>query len=179
LKNWVDAIIEKIIKCNYEMFIMNTKLIPMIVAIAAAAVILTLLGLVSESSTVDKEVEKKFELHCSGPICIRPSEPTLGEYIFIIGSDIGEDEKFRLAITKPDGKIWDYLYVDGSVKTSFNTFIKPDYSRSQKMCTWNDLVGLWTIELQGTNYMPLEFQHGPMVLEGAEAHYYKERNVCP
>ena len=151
----------------------------MIAAIASAAVILTSLGLLAENSAIDPEIQERFELQCSGPICIRPSELPLGEYLFIIANDIGEDEKIRLAITKPDGQIWDYMFVDGSVKTSFNTWIKPDYSRVQNMCTLNDLVGLWTIELQGGNYMPLEFQHGPKVLDGAEGHYYKERNVCP
>ena len=161
------------------MFIVNTKLIPMLAAIAAAAVILTSLGLLAENSAIDQEIQERFELQCSGPICIRPSEVPLGEYIFIIANDIGEDEKLRLAITKPDGEVWDYMYVDGSVKTSFNTWIKPDYSRTMGICTWDDLIGLWTIELQGGNYMGLEFQHGPKILEGAEKHYYKERNVCP
>ncbi len=151
----------------------------MIVAIACAAVILTSLGLLAEDSTIDTEIQERFELQCSGPVCIRPSEVPLGEYIFIIVNDIGEDEKLRLAITKPDGEVWDYMMIDGSIKTSFNTWIKPDYSRYNNMCTWDDLVGLWTIELQGGNYMPLEFQHGPKILKGAEAHYYKERNVCP
>ena len=162
------------------MLIVNTKLIPMLAAIAAAAVILTSLGLLAENSAIDTEIQERFELQCSGPICIRPSEVPLGEYIFIIANDIGEDEKLRLAITKPDGQVWEYMMIDGSVKTSFNTWIKPDYSRHKGMCTWDDLVGLWTIELQGgEGYQPLEFQHGPKILEGAEKHYYKERNVCP
>ena len=171
--------IEKIIKCNSEMFIMNTKLIPMIAAIAAAAVILTSLGLLAENSAIDPEIQEKFELQCSGPICIRPSEVSLGEYIFIIANDVPEDERRRLAINKPNGEVWEYMMVDGSTKSSFNTWIKPDYSRMKNMCTMDDLVGLWTIELQGGNYMGLEFQHGPKILDGAEKHYYKERNVCP
>jgi len=161
------------------MLMVNTKLIPMIAAIAGAAVILTSLGLLAENSAIDPEVQEKFELQCSGPICIRPSEVSLGEYIFIIANDIDEDEKLRLAITRPDGEVWEYMYLDGSMKTSFNTWIKPDYSRAKNLCTMDELIGLWTIELQGGEYMSLEFQHGPKILDGAEKHYYKERNVCP
>ncbi len=161
------------------MLMVNTKLIPMIAAIAGAAVILTSLGLLAENSAIDPAIQEKFELQCGGPICIRPSEVSLGEYIFIIANDIDEDEKLRLAITRPDGEVWEYMYLDGSMKTSFNTWIKPDYSRAKNLCTMDELIGLWTIELQGGEYMSLEFQHGPKILEGGEKHYYKERNVCP
>ena len=50
---------------------------------------------------------------------------------------------------------------------------------SSGFCTLNDLVGLWTMELHGTNYESLGFQHGPAILEGSEKHYTPERNVCP
>ena len=151
----------------------------MIAAIAAAAVILTSLGLLAENSAIDPEIQERFELQCSGPICIRPSEVALGEYIFIIANDISEDEQLRLAVTKPDGKVWDYIWADGATKPTWNMYIKPDYSVNAGFCTWSDLVGLWTIEIQGSEYLPLQFQHGPEILEGSEKHYVMDRNVCP
>ena len=92
---------------------------------------------------------------------------------------MSEDEIIRLAITNPSGKVWEYIYTDGSKKANWNFYMKPDYSLSRDFCTLNDLVGLWTIELHGTNYESLRFQHGPAILEGSEKIYTPEKNVCP
>ena len=159
---------------------MNTKMIPMIAAIAIAAVILTSLALLSENDILPfQPPPKAFDWECSGPICIRPAEVKLGENIFIIADGIEEDEIIRLSFTNADGKHWGYIYADGSEKSQWNKYIKPDYSRYIDFCTLDDLTGLWTIELQGTNYMPIQFQHGPAILDGSEEHYTKEKNVCP
>ena len=161
---------------------MNKQAIPMFAVIAIAAVVLTSLAILSEQGILPGEtnVPESFgEWECSGPICIRPTEVRLGENIYITGNDISEDEVIRLAITSPSGKVWDYIYTDGSEKSNWNFYIKPDYSVSNGFCTLNDLVGLWTIELHGTNEPPLQFQHGPAILEGSEKHYRAEKNVCP
>ena len=161
---------------------MNTKLIPMLAAVASAAVILTSLGILSDQNILPGQAnppESFGEWECSGAICIRPTEVRLGEYIFITANNIPEDLTMRLAITNPDGKVWDYIWADGSNKQNWNMYIKPDYSAANSFCTMNDLVGLWTIELQGTMDMPLQFQLGPKILEGSEKIYTPEKNVCP
>ena len=158
---------------------MNKQLIPMLAAVAIAATVLTSLALLSEETIADKEITDRFVWDCSGPICIRPSEVRLGESIFIMATDIPKDLTLRLAITNADGKVWDYIWADGTEKPNWNIYIKPDYSVNSGFCTWNDLVGLWTIELQGSEHLPLQFQHGPEILEGSEAHYIMGRNVCP
>ena len=161
---------------------MNKQAIPMFAAIAIAAVVLTSLAILSEQGMLPgpTNVPESFgNWECSGPICIRPTEVRLGENIYITGNDMSEDEIIRLAITNPSGKVWEYIYTDGSKKANWNFYIKPDYSLSRDFCTLNDLVGLWTIELHGTNYESLRFQHGPVILEGSEKHYTPERNVCP
>ena len=103
----------------------------------------------------------------------------LSENNILPGQNIPEDQTIRLAISNPEGKIWDYIYADGSMKQNWNIYIKPDYSVAKGFCTIDQLVGLWTIELHGTNYESLRFQHGPVILEGSEKHYTPERNVCP
>ena len=161
---------------------MNKQAIPMFAAIAIAAVVLTSLAILSEQGILPgpTNVPESFGTwECSGPICIRPTEVRLGENIYITANDIPEDEVIRLAITNPNGKVWSYIYADGSKKPNWNFYIKPDYSMSSGFCTLNDLVGLWTMELHGTNYESLGFQHGPAILEGSEKHYTPERNVCP
>jgi len=164
---------------------MNTKFIPMIVVVASAAVILTSLALISENEPeFDQEIADKFTWQCSGGdnvsmICIRPSEVKLGENLYITGNDIPEDLTLRLAISNGNGKVYDYIWADGEMKQNWNFYIKPDYSVARGFCTLDDLVGLWTIELQGTMDPPLRFQHGPAILEGSEKHYTEEKNVCP
>ena len=161
---------------------MNKQAIPMIAVIAIAAVVLTSLAILSENNILPgQNIPEDFVWQCSTAetICIRPSEVPLGEYISIVANDLPEDQTIRLAISNPEGKIWDYIYADGSMKQNWNIYIKPDYSVAKGFCTIDQLVGLWTIELEGTMDPPLQFQHGPAVLEGAEAHYTKEKNVCP
>ena len=161
---------------------MNKQAIPMFAVIAIAAVILTSLAILSEENILPGQtnVPESFgEWECSGPICIRPTEVRLGENIYIIANDIPKDQTIRLAVTNANGKVWDYIWADGSHKQNWNMYIKPDYSLNSGFCTWNDLVGLWTIELQGTMHPTLEFQHGPTILEGSEKNYSKDKNVCP
>ena len=161
---------------------MNTKMIPMLAAVAAAGVILTSLAILSENNIIgpqDPEIVERFTWECSGPICIRPTEVRLGENLYITANDIPKDLTLRLAITNPNGKVWDYIWADGETKPTWNLYIKPDYLAAKNFCTLDDLVGLWTIELQGTNEMSLQFQHGPKILEGSEKHYVEEKNVCP
>ena len=158
---------------------MNKQAIPLIAVISIAVVILTSLALLSEETSVDTDITERFAWDCSGPICIRPSEVRLGESLFISATDIPEDLTIRLAVTNADGKVWDYIWADGATKPTWNMYIKPDYSVNAGFCTWSDLVGLWTIEIQGSEYLPLQFQHGPEILEGSEKHYVMDRNVCP
>ena len=159
---------------------MNKQSIPMLAAIAIAAVVLTSLAILSENNILPfQNNAKEFDWQCSGPICIQPSEVKLGANLFIVAGDIPEDLTLRLAIIKPDGEVWDYIWADGSHKTDWNMYIKPDLSQSMGICTVDELVGLWTIELQGTMEMPLQFQHGPAILEGSEEHYKKDKNICP
>ena len=74
-------------------------MIPMIAAIAIAAVILTSLALLSENDILPfQPPPKAFDWECSGPICIRPAEVKLGENIFIIADGIEEDEVIRLSL---------------------------------------------------------------------------------
>ena len=164
---------------------MKKEAIPLIAVIAIAAVVLTSLALLSEEqSEVDQEIADRFTWQCSGGddvsmICIRPSEVKLGENLYITANNIPEDLTLRLAISNESGKVWDYIWADGGEKANWSLYIKPDYSVVNGFCTVDDLVGLWTIELQGTMDPPLRFQHGPAILEGAEIHYAKEKNVCP
>jgi len=163
---------------------MKKEAIPLMAVIAIAVVVLTSLALLSENTSVDQEIVDRFTWQCSGGddvsmICIRPSEVKLGENLYITANNIPEDLTLRLAISNESGKVWDYIWADGTEKPSWNSYIKPDYSVVNGFCTVDDLVGLWTIELQGTMDPPLRFQHGPAILEGSEKHYAEEKNVCP
>ena len=159
---------------------MNKQLIPMLAAVAIAAVVLTSLAMLAQNNILPfQNTPEEFDWQCSGNFCLRPSEVRLGENIYIVADEIPEDLTVRLAITNENGKVWDYIWADGSHKSSWNMYIKPDYSVNAGFCTWDDLVGLWTIELHGTMDPPLEFQHGPEILDGSEAHYIKDKNVCP
>ena len=174
--------IEKIMKRSSQFLTLDTKIIPALAAVAIAAVVLTSLAILSQNNILPGQTnapDSFGEWECAGPICIRPTEARLGENIFITAKEIPEDLTLRLAITNPNGKIWTYLWADGSHKTEWNKYIKPDFSQSSGFCTMNDLTGLWTIELQGTKEGALQFQYGPEILEGEEAHYKAGKNVCP
>ncbi|MEM4391654.1 MAG: hypothetical protein QXG67_02580, partial [Candidatus Nitrosotenuis sp.] len=60
-------------------------------------------------------------------------------------------------------------------KSSFNQYFKPAVSANRKICSTNDLVGIWTVTFQGTNYKPIYFDIVNQTLDNNDTRF---RKVC-
>ena len=67
-------------------------------------------------------------------------------------NDVGQ-----FVVTDPKGGIFSTLQFNGTMKSSFNYFFKPNTERSEKLCKPTDLVGNWTIIFQGVSYKAIPF----------------------
>ena len=94
----------------------------------------------------------------SGPLTITKYQHKVYENIFIIVSGLNYDEKGNIRIFMPDGRLYKTLEYDGSVKSSFNSYFKPDTSELRKICEQEELVGIWTVLFDNDAYPPLHFE---------------------
>jgi len=94
----------------------------------------------------------------SGPLTITKYQHKISENIFIIVSGLKHDEKGNIRIFMPDGRLYKTLEYDGSLKSSFNSYFKPDTSALRKICEQEELVGIWTVLFDKDVYPPLHFE---------------------
>jgi hypothetical protein len=94
----------------------------------------------------------------SGPLTITKYEHKVGENIFMIVSELNHDEKGNIRIFMPDGRLYRTLEYDGSVKSGFNSYFKPDTSALRKICEQEELVGVWLVLFDNDVYPPLHFE---------------------
>jgi hypothetical protein len=94
----------------------------------------------------------------SGPLTITKYQHKIYENIFIIVSGLKHDEKGNIRIFMPDGRLYRTLEYDGSVKSSFNSYFKPDTSEVRGICEQEELVGIWTALFDNDVYPPLHFE---------------------
>jgi hypothetical protein len=94
----------------------------------------------------------------SGPLTITKYEHKIGENIFMIVSGLVNSEKGNIRIFMPDGRLYKTLEYDGSFKTGFNSYFKPDTSALRKICEQEELVGVWKVLFDNDVYPPLQFE---------------------
>lgn len=115
---------------------------------------------------IDKNVSPAIS---SGPLTILNSKFKLGENIFLTVRGLDEKDVGKILFYTPKGKLFHQLLINGSSKSDFNNYFKPDTSKILGICTAEDLVGNWTVVLQGTPYKNLKFEMTSEYLKGAEA----------
>ncbi len=94
----------------------------------------------------------------SGPFAINNSTYRLGDNIFMTVTGLKPTDVGKMIVYDPKGGIFTQVPFNGTQKSDFNYFFKPNTERIEKLCTPQDLVGNWTMEFQGTPYRSLSFQ---------------------
>ncbi|HXV66600.1 MAG TPA: hypothetical protein VD731_05210 [Nitrosopumilaceae archaeon] len=138
---------------------------------AVLAISITLAGMITQkpfdkvalnetTSKVEIIPEERFhpDAITSGPLTITKYQHKLGENIFIIVNGLGPDEKGNIRIFMPDGRLYSTIQYDGSVKSDFNSYFKPDTSQIRKICEQEELVGRWPVVFDNNVYPPLVFE---------------------
>lgn len=116
--------------------------------------------------TIDRNVSPSI---ASGPLTILNSKFKLGENVFLTVRDLQKNEAGRILVFSPKGKLFQAYHFNGTQKSDFNAYFKPDTTRTLGICTPEDLMGNWTVVLEGTNYKNVQFEMLPEFLRGGEA----------
>ena len=111
----------------------------------------------------------------SGPFKIDREKYVLGEKIFFIADGIKNDEKGKIILYRPINSThavhWSEFPFDGSIKSAFNIYFQPQLSEIRNICNTSDLVGVWTVIFQGTQYPDINFEILDKILPGDEAYF--------
>lgn len=109
----------------------------------------------------------------SGPFEINNETYKLGEYVFMVVTGLQPTDVGHILVFAPNGRITTVVPFNGTLKSDFNTFFKPNTDVRTNLCTPQDLVGNWTIEFQGTTYRSIQFQVINEWIPGAQAEIKK------
>ena len=157
---------------------MKAKIIGISIAsVVVAALVLAIIFVGPIDVAKPQEKEDPFEgWNRSGPFAINKLEYKLGENIFVVGEGLGPNDVGTMVFVMPN-QTTKYMSIpfDGADKTDFNQYFKPAISKARKICSVDDLVGVWTVVLSGTNYKPISFEFLNETLRGDESLFQR---VC-
>ena len=148
----------------------NPIMIGTIIVIAIGIVSAYSINLVNEDILNDDNTEnKQHDYVWSGPLGVTQYEHRLGDDIFMVMRGLQPNEKGAVEIFTPRGVLFNSFEYDGSQKSNFNLFFYPDTSKFIKICTPEELVGIWKAVFANDAYPTLEFKMTDEYLQGAEA----------
>lgn len=126
-----------------------------IVSIIVVAVIIISAVIFYSQNSPD---ENKQRWITSGPVSINKAQYKLGENVFMMIHDLKPAESGDIIIKSPNGNTYKTIPFNGTLKSEFNQYFRPDTSRALKIFEIKDLVGIWKIEFQGVSYPPINFE---------------------
>ncbi|MDX1373216.1 MAG: hypothetical protein R3321_12135 [Nitrososphaeraceae archaeon] len=137
-----------------------------IIIVAIIAVVIGGISIIfSESESISKIFDfRGLETHgypdaiSSGPLTITKSKYKIYENIFFIVDGLKENEKGRIIFLTPDGRVYKTTVYDGSIKSGFNLYFRPDTSVITKFCEQEEFVGEWTAKFDNNAFPPLKFE---------------------
>ena len=136
--------------------------IPIIIAILAVSVIIS-------APYFYKKPSNDVQWVNSGPFAIDKLKYKLGENIFISVHGLKPREIGNIVFIRPGEKTWTMIPFNGTAKSDFNFYVKPDTSAGLGIYKPEDLVGQWRVVFQGVKYDPIHFEVLNEFIPGAEA----------
>ncbi|MGI0026222.1 MAG: hypothetical protein ACREAD_00075 [Nitrosopumilaceae archaeon] len=94
----------------------------------------------------------------SGPFAINKFQYKIGEEIFMVVSNLQPTDAGNIVIVDTKGDIYDSIPFNGTLKTDFHYYFKPNTQIVLKLCNPTDLVGNWTLVFKGVPYTPIKFK---------------------
>ena len=117
---------------------------------------------------IQKSHDEGFEWLTSGPFSVQNYQHRLGENIYVVAYEIPPNEKGAIRVFTPKNIEYVSYPFDGSVKSSFNVYFKPDTLARKDRCSPEDLIGIWTMKFEGVDYSPIQFEFTNEYVGGAE-----------
>jgi hypothetical protein len=115
---------------------------------------------------------KEREWQTSGPFQIDRKQYAIGEKIFLIIGGLNADEKGQIAVMRPLNATHYSVYLsipfDGAAKPEFNYYLEPKISKTNGICSVDDIVGEWAVIFRGTDYPNLYFEMTKDVVPGTD-----------
>ena len=115
---------------------------------------------------------KEREWQTSGPFQIDRKQYAIGEKIFLIIGGLNADEKGQIAFMRPLNATHYSTYLgipfDGAAKPEFNYYLEPKISKTNRICSVDDLIGKWAVIFRGTDYPNLYFEITKEVVPGTD-----------
>ncbi len=146
---------------------MKKIIVPIIIGIIAIGIVLGF-SMNEEIRKADIAERGKTIWNTSGPFSLQEYQHRLGEHIFMTVDGLQPYEKGWIRVFMPNGHQYTQISFDGSQKSSFNTYFKPDTQAKSNRCDPEDLVGVWTVVFDGTTHAPIEFEFINEYIEGGE-----------
>jgi hypothetical protein len=106
----------------------------------------------------EETISRQWKWVSSGPFSINKNQYKLGENIFMIISGLKPTEVGEIDIVDPKGDTFSNIPFNGTMKSSFKQFFKPDTERKLALCNATDLVGHWNIVFKGVSYKSIPFE---------------------
>ena len=153
---------------------MKTKIVivvlkkKIVIPIIIAAIVISVI--ISASYFYKKPSDDTFtKWVISGPFAIDKAKYRLGENIFISVHGLKPGEVGNIVIIRPGEKTWKTIPFNGTAKSDFNYYDKPDTSKVLGIYKAEDLVGQWRVVFQGVKYEPIHFEFINEFIPGGEA----------
>ncbi len=121
------------------------------------------------NNIIEDDVKTEHDYVWSGPLGVTKYEHMLGENVFFVIRGLQPNEEGTIGVFTPQGVLFKSFEYDGSLKSDFNVYIYPDTSVFGKICTPEELVGIWKAVFANNSYPPLEFEMLDEYLPGGEA----------
>jgi hypothetical protein len=140
--------------------------------IGAIIGIIILAGVISTAIYLYNEQKasvEKYQWIISGPFAINKNQYKLGENIFMVVSNLKPTDVGQIVITDPKGDTYSSIPFNGTMKSSFKQFFKPNTQRGLALCNPTDLVGQWNIIFEGVSYKSIPFKIVNEWIEGSQS----------
>jgi hypothetical protein len=105
----------------------------------------------------DDNIPKRHDSISSGPLFITQYEHRLGENVFVYMRGLMPNQAGEIKVYTPKDVLFNTIPYNGSIKSEFNLYFKPDTTVILGLCTKDDLVGEWVAEFTTNEYPPLKF----------------------
>lgn len=125
-------------------------------------------GIASSSYFYHKPSDQGNQWMVSGPFAINKPVYKLGETIFISVHGLKPGEVGNMLFIRPGEKTWKIIPFNGTSKSDFNYYVKPDTNANTGIYKAEDLVGEWRVVFEGVKYEPINFEFTNEFIEGGQ-----------
>ena len=131
----------------------------------------------NQDQTNEKEIVEEINKteFLPGDFRIDKTQYNIGEKIFLDMDYIGSGDKGTVYILRPlnDTHRITYMIIpfSGENKDSFNYYFEAKLDEEKRICSMDDLDGIWSIVFDGTNYPNIEFEVKNQISNWDERNY--------